>query len=138
MIVDASAIVATIFPEQNQHDPCARALSEADRRILSPFVAAEIDYFVLQYGDVQIELRFLEEVATGVYELARFTEEDIATAHTVIEQYRSLKIGLADASIVVLAERYGTRDILTLDERHFRAMRPLTGRKSFRLLPADL
>jgi hypothetical protein len=29
------------------------------------------------------------------------------------------------------------RDILTLDERHFRAMRPAT-RKSFRILPADL
>jgi predicted nucleic acid-binding protein len=106
IIVDASAVVATIFPEQNQHDECAHVLSEADRRILSPFVAAEIDYFVLQYGDVQTELRFLQELATGVYELARFSEEDIATAHTVIEQYRSLRIGLADASIVVLAERY--------------------------------
>jgi len=34
--------------------------------------------------------------------------------------------------------RFETYDIFTLDERHFRAMRPLTGRKSFRLLPADL
>ena len=37
----------------------------------------------------------------------------------------------------VLAERYGTRDILTLDERHFRALRPLTGAGHFRLLPTD-
>ena len=111
---------------------------QADRRILSPFVVAEIDYFILEYGDVRTELRFLEELATGAYELAPFSEKDVATAHTVIEQYRSLRIGLADASIVVLAERYETRDILTLDHRHFRALRPFTGRKSFRLLPADL
>jgi predicted nucleic acid-binding protein len=136
--VDASAVVAAIFPEQNHHDECARTLNKIDRRILSPFVVAEIDYFILEYGDVAIELSFLEEIATGAYELAPFSEEDVATAATVVEQYRSLGIGLADASIVVLAERYGTRDILTLDERHFRALRPLTGRRHFRLLPADL
>jgi len=129
--------VAAIFPDQTRHDECAHILTEVDRRILSPFVVAEVDYFILQYGDVDIELRFLEQVATGAYEFATFTEGDLATAATVIEQYRSLGIGLADASIVVLAERHNTHDILTLDERHFRAMRPLTGRRSFRLLPAD-
>ena len=45
-------------------------------------------------------------------------------------------IGLADASIVVLAERLDVHDLLTLDERHFRAV--LGPRdKPFRLLPAD-
>src|SRR5258706_16452614 len=56
LIVDASAVVAAIFPEQNRHDECARTLNEIDRRILSPFVVAEIDYFILQYGGVAIEL----------------------------------------------------------------------------------
>jgi len=37
---------------------------------------------------------------------------------------------------VVLANRYGVRDILTLDERHFRAMRGMDGRP-FRILPSD-
>jgi len=42
----------------------------------------------------------------------------------------------ADASLVVLAARSETRDILTLDERHFRAVVDARGRP-FRLLPAD-
>ena len=47
-------------------------------------------------------------------------------------------VGLADASNVVLAEQYATRDILlTLDERHFRVLRG-PGGLPFRLLPADL
>lgn len=53
-----------------------------------------------------------------------------------IERYRSLSIGLADASLVVLADRYGTNRLLTLDERRFRAVRPLGG-GAFRLLPTD-
>jgi predicted nucleic acid-binding protein len=113
-------------------------LAAADEpRILSPFVLAELDYFIQQYVGIENELLFLDEVAKGVYDLAAFDNDDIATARDVVAQYRSLGVGLADASIVVLAERYGTHDILTLDERHFRAMRPLTGRRSFRLLPAD-
>jgi hypothetical protein len=39
---------------------------------------------------------------------------------------------------VVLAERYETDSILTLDRRDFRVMRPLTGHAAFRLLPDDL
>ena len=103
----------------------------------SHFVAAEIDYLIQKFAGVAGEILFLEEIAAGPYELASFNQDDLATAVAVIDQYRSLGIGLADASIVVLAERYSTHDILTLDERHFRAVRPLSGRPSFRLLPAD-
>jgi predicted nucleic acid-binding protein len=55
----------------------------------------------------------------------------------VIGRYAALEIGLADASIVVLANRHGIRDVLTLDERHFRTLRGPGGRP-FRLLPADV
>jgi hypothetical protein len=36
-----------------------------------------------------------------------------------------------------LAGRYRTRRLLTFDERHFRALRPLGGRGQFKLLPID-
>jgi predicted nucleic acid-binding protein len=54
----------------------------------------------------------------------------------VIEKYADIEIGLTDASIVVLADRYECDTILTLDERHFRVVLQLKGRP-FRLLPAD-
>ncbi|CAA9481589.1 MAG: hypothetical protein AVDCRST_MAG12-1537 [uncultured Rubrobacteraceae bacterium] len=54
----------------------------------------------------------------------------------MIRRHADLGIGLADASNVVLANRHGTLDILTLDERHFRVLRGLRGRP-FRLLSAD-
>jgi hypothetical protein len=54
----------------------------------------------------------------------------------VVERYSDLRIGLAAASILVLAARYGTTRVLTLDERHFRAMRPLHA-DAFTILPAD-
>lgn len=75
-------------------------------------------------------------MSRGAYELARFSGDDLAHAQDVIVRYRDLGIGLADASIVVLAAHFGTKRVLTLDERHFRALRPLDG-GYFELLPAD-
>jgi predicted nucleic acid-binding protein len=71
-----------------------------------------------------------------VYRLESFGPEDIAAAERVIAKYAALQIGLADASVVVLASRYGVRSLLTLDERHFRAIRG-PGSRPFRILPAD-
>jgi predicted nucleic acid-binding protein len=52
----------------------------------------------------------------------------------VIEQYAGQGIGVADASIVVLADRLGTRTIATLDRRHFEVLRPLAGGR-FTIVP---
>jgi predicted nucleic acid-binding protein len=51
-------------------------------------------------------------------------------------QDADLDVGLADLSVVVLARRFGTRRLLTLDERHVWTLRPLDG-GTFTLLPAD-
>ena len=78
----------------------------------------------------------LEELASPDYLLAPFNGQDLALAHNVISRYRDLRIGLTDASLVVLAERHRTDVILTLDERHFRVLKTASGRP-FRLFPAD-
>lgn len=82
------------------------------------------------------EVALLGEVGRGVYQLEPFSPADVAEAVAVIERFPELEVGLADASVIVLANRHGTRDVLTLDERHFRVLkRPRD--LPFRLLPAD-
>ena len=137
ILLDTSGLLAALFSDQNRHEECARALREASPpRIVSPFVLAELDYLIAKYAGVPAEVALLEEIERGAYELAVFDEFNVAKAREFIERYSDLNIGLADASIAVLSERYDTRDVLTLDERHFRAIRP-SPRRRFRLLPAD-
>jgi uncharacterized protein len=78
----------------------------------------------------------LAEVARGAYVLAPFDNADVARAEAIVTRHADLTISLADASIVVLAERHEARDVLTLDERHFRVLTTADG-ESLRLLPAD-
>jgi len=137
IVVDASALFAALDQAEPKHEQVATVLASThDRLALSPFVLAELDYFLVRHLGVETALGFLAEVARGTYELAGFDTEDVARAHDVIDRYSDLRIGVTDASIVVLADRYGTDRVLTLDERHFRTLRTLDG-KPFTLLPAD-
>lgn len=136
MILDTSALLRALLSDQRQHTPCAEVLAASRSRVLSPFVLAELDYLITRSAGVAGEIALLDEVGRGAYELAHFSELDVAAASEIIAQYSDLGIGLADASVVILAGERETRDIFTLDERHFRALRAADGRP-FRLLPAD-
>lgn len=137
ILLDTSGLLSALFSDQRQHEACAAALREAEPPlIISPFVLAELDYLITKYAGVEAELEFLADVAAGAYEVASFAGADVAEAGRIVGRYRDLNIGLADSSIAVLAERFETTDVLTLDERHFRSLRTKRG-DAFRLLPAD-
>ncbi len=137
IILDTSGLLAAIDASQRHHAAAIAALRAADPPwALSPFVLAELDYLLGTRVGQGAERALLGEVGRGVYRLEPFDAAEVAAAERVIARHASLEIGLADASIVVLAERYRVRDLLTLDERHFRTLRGPGGRP-FRLLPAD-
>jgi len=91
--------------------------------LLSPFVLAELYYLLATRLTQREEIALLGEVNRGAYSLEPFSTGDVAEAVSIIERYSDFEVGLADASNVVLANRYGTLDLLTLDERHFRVLR---------------
>jgi len=136
ILADTSALLALLDRDARQHAEVDSFVAAAEEPlVLSPFVLAELDYLVAERFGVDAELTVLADVSEGAYELAPFAGPDVMRARTIISQYRDLRIGLTDASLVVLAERHGTNRVLTLDERHFRALR--VGRKRFVILPTD-
>ena len=101
---------------------------------MSPYVVAELDYLLATRRGVQAELAALTELSAGAWELPALGVADVRQAGTVIERYRDQDIGIADASLVILANRYRTDRLLTLDRGHFRVIRTTAG-KSFTVLP---
>lgn len=137
ILLDTSGVLAALDQDEAAHGDAGAALKGADPRVLSPFVLAELDYLLARRVGTRAELAFLADVASGAYRLESFTAEDVQSAIDIIMRYRSLGLGLADASIMVLAERHDCSDVLTLDDRHFRAV-TRAGGAPFRLLPADI
>ena len=137
ILLDTSGLLAAIDGSQRRHAECAALVVAASRPLLlSPFVLAELDYLIGKRIGPAAQGELLDEVVRGAYRLEPFGVADVALARDVIARHADLRLGLADASIVVLAGRHATRDVLTLDERHFRTVRTLD-RKRFRILPAD-
>lgn len=135
IIADTSGLLALFNRSEPRHAEVRDAVGAADETlVVSPFVLAELDYLVSTRLGVDAELAVLEEVAGGAYVLPTWDVDDTREAAEVVARYADQAVGLTDASLVVLADRYRTRRVLTLDRRHFEVLRPLGGGR-FRLLP---
>ena len=55
-------------------------------------------------------------------------------AAALLEQYADARLDFVDATLVAIAERLNIRRLLTLDQRHYRMIRP-THCPVFELLP---
>lgn len=135
MIVDTSALLAFFDTDEPDHAAVSAVLGGAmEPLVVSPYVIAELDYLVASRLGVRAELAVLRELTGGAWDLPAIDVEELDKACAVIERYAGQSIGVADASNVVLAARYQTRTIVTLDHRHFDVLRPLNGGR-FRILP---
>lgn len=135
MIVDTSALLAYFDANEPDHEAVARAIDASiEPLVVSPFVVAELDYLVATRIGADAELAALRELSSGAWELASFGVLELQTAAAIVAKFRDHHVGVADASNVVLADRYNTRKIVTLDRRHFTVLRPIGGGR-FTLTP---
>lgn len=137
IVLDTGGLYAALDAAEALHGRAVAALVAATPpRVISPFVLAELDYLIATRVGHQAQMALIEEVARGAYQLELFPSEDVGHARRIMERFADQRIGLADASVVVLANRHRTLELLCTDERHFRVLRG-TGGRPFRLLPFD-
>ncbi len=134
-MVDTSALLAYFDASEPDHAMVSEVITATtDLLVVSPYVVAELDCLVATRHGVDAELAVLDELTGGAWELPSFSVDDLQRARSIIAKYRDQEIGVADASNVVLAERYRTRTVATLDRRHFDVLRTATGDR-FIVLP---
>ena len=137
LLLDAGALYAQADRADPQHANVVDVLrAERGPLIASATGVAEADYLILTRLGIDVELAFLEDLAEGTFQVECLNRTELGTAFHVASQYHALALGLADASLVVLAHRFKTRRLVTFDERAFRTVTPLQG-GAFTLLPAD-
>lgn len=137
LIVDAGPIIAQIDAGEPRHREVTKILlTDSELLVTTELVIAEVDYLILKRFGVDVELAFLRDLSEGVYRVECLSREEIGRARSLVGRYRDLRLGLADASLVVLADRYHTNRLLTFDTRAFRTVPPLDG-GTFTILPSD-
>ena len=138
MIVIHTSVIVAYMNGTDANHRAARDWIDAvpDDLVTTPLILAEVDHLLITRGGRPAAQAFRRDLADGGY-LVDWWPGAIATTITVAGQYADLELGLADASLVALADRHNTADIATFDHRHFRAVRPLHRAGAFRLLPSD-
>ena len=137
IVLDTSVALAYMDRQDSNHEPVRDWMQSLEQELVTtPLVMAELDHLVLRAGGAAAARALREDLDNGAYQLEWWptaTRDTVEVART----HESMQLGLTDASLVALAAYLHTTSIATLDERHFRALRPLTHGDVFTLLPAD-
>jgi uncharacterized protein len=125
LILDTGPLLAALDAADPDHARCAELISRSTEDLLVPaLVLAELDYWCLTRLTLDAWLVFLQDVEQGIYVIESPTAPDLARCRELQAEYHDLSLGVVDASIVALAERLAEPKVATLDERHFRVVRP--------------
>ena len=120
IVADTSALIAFFDGLDPAHARVA-AVIEAEREpiVVSPLVCAEVDHLVTRRLGSHVARRVVAELSNGAYAIGDFGMSELKAATAVLERFHDRRLGLTDASIVILADRLRGATILTLDRRDF-------------------
>jgi predicted nucleic acid-binding protein len=125
LICDTGVLLAALDAADPDHERCAMLLTDAQEDLVVPaLVLAELDYWCSRRLRPEAWLIFLDDLLAGVYRVEPPTGADLARCRVLQARYVDLGLGVVDSSVVALAERLGEPKVATLDQRHFRAVRP--------------
>lgn len=135
VIADTGPIYALVDSSDSWHERVASWWGSGRRRvILSVAILPEVCYLLQTRIGTSAEEAFVRALADNEFIIEHLEDQDFSRIADLTHAYRDLPLGFVDASIVALAERLGTREILTTDRRHFGVVRPRHA-KALTLLP---
>lgn len=122
-IVDAGPLYAAADCDDDDHERSVEILDRPDLRLVIPtLVVAEVSYMIGRRLGPHAEAVFLRSL--GGLDLEAPSAKDWSRIADLVDTYSDFPLGGTDASVVALAERLGSDLIITLDRRHFAALRP--------------
>ena len=132
-IVDSGPLLAVANVHDRFHAPALSVLSRGDLDFVVPALCiAEVAHLLARDVGREAEAAFIARCAS--LDVRAPIAEDFIRMSAVMEQYFDFPLGAVDASVIAIAERLGASTIVTIDHRHFRAIRPKHV-EAFTLLP---
>lgn len=135
IVVDTGGLVALLDADDRHHDAVRAHFEESGEEWVLPWaILPEVDHLAATRLGERVARAFAQDLAEGVFTVEGLAGGDLAAAWALMKKYPRLPLGLVDAVVMVHAERLKARAIVTLDARHFRAVK-LAGAP--KLIPLD-
>ncbi|MEU4327599.1 type II toxin-antitoxin system VapC family toxin [Nonomuraea dietziae] len=135
LLCDTGVLLAAGNAKDEHHHACLKLLRQAGGPLLVPSpVMGEVGYLLESRVGPHAEVTFLKSFGGNGFHVAELEDEDLPRMAELVERYIDLPLGLVDAAVIAIAERLGLSEVATVDQRHFRVVRPRHV-EAFRLLP---
>lgn len=122
-VVDTGPLYAVLDRSDADHRRCLEVLERAELQLVIPaLVVAEVAYLAGTRLGAKVESRFVAGLAD--LDVVAPDSKDWPRIGELVRRYESFPLGTVDASVLVLAEKLKAKVVVTLDRRHFAALRP--------------
>jgi uncharacterized protein len=116
ILCDAGVLLCLVDHTQPQHNVYKNAVI----RLVKPFITTwscltEAMYLALHRGGWQMQKQLAQLLINKMLIVHEIQESDYSRLFALMEQYRDRPMDLADATLVLTAEKTGYRQILTID-----------------------
>jgi uncharacterized protein len=134
ILVDSGPLVALVDADDQYHKPCTAALLKLVRQRLGTVwpVVTEVMHFLEDLPRAQDEV--WEMIVRSAVELLPLGQDDVPRIRELMRQYSDRPMDLADAALIRVGEREGTREFFTVDRKDFAVYR-LHGKIRPKILP---
>ena len=124
IIADTGFWVALSDADDQFHTRASELLKELREPLITTVeVLTEASHILLKRAGFLVMLRFLNAIDQGLAEIVAPSAEGLSKQLRLMQKYHSLPMDLADASLVILAEKLGHGRILSTDQRDFKTYR---------------
>ena len=125
-LVDTSYLFALTNQNDQNHAACLEVATTLQGVLILPItVLPEIAYLLDSRLGHHVMRQVMEQLVQPAWTLEMVNQVDLERANAILAQYADNRLDFVDATIVAIAERLNVKQILTLDRRHFGAIRPL-------------
>jgi predicted nucleic acid-binding protein len=136
IVADTGAIVALLDRDEANHKVLARYFGKTGAEWVIPSVVLpEVDYLLATRVGERVRRTFLADIVAGDFNVVWNSDADLRRAVEIHITHEALGLGLVDAMVMAVAERYRAEAIATLDLKHFGNVRL---RYTVRIVPRDL
>ncbi|ELS32763.1 MULTISPECIES: type II toxin-antitoxin system VapC family toxin [Pseudanabaena] len=120
VIVDSGFWIALIHRRDDYHVRAQNVLATIDEPLITTWcIITETCHILLKRTGNNAQQTFIHSLEIGAFEVFDLQVQDGKRIGELINQYSSLPMDLADASLIILAEHLGHGRILSVDFRDF-------------------
>ena len=118
ILVDAGPLLAILDRADQHHSVCAQALRDAKEPLATIWPPLTEAFYLLSALPNGAEALW-DLLSRDRLSILPLDSEDLPRIRELMQKYGDLPMDLADAALIRVAEREGTRKIFTVDKKHF-------------------